>query len=203
MPAPAESPLVLAKDLWGEVTEEGFTDEPTARAAAKQLKACWVLFKHTALTQGGQPVAHTYTELAKGGVGFAHGNIRKFMNSKHPATVAAPAQQTEKSERAPEPEPESPKEPSIVPSKSGKHYWDGGSWQAQPGQESAPKQEPVKAPAAPAAPAKAPAMQAAPAKQQEAAKVPQEAAPKEPAAAASNSSPFAKCCACFAPMMGK
>ena len=208
MPAATESPLVLAKDLWGEVTEQGFTDEPTARAAAKQLNACWVLFRHTALKKGGQAVAHTYTELAKGGIGFAHGNVRKYVYAKHPATVAKQEQPKKESEKKAAPEPESPKPAATLASKSGKNVWDGGSWQPAPGQAAkaaAPpantKQVAAKAAAAPpkvAAKAPAAAAKAAPVARKEAPKAQQAALAAPTAPAASSASPFARCCACFA-----
>ena len=201
-PAAADCPLVLAKDNWGTVTEQGFTDEPTARAAAKQLNVCWVLFRHTALKKSGQPVAHTYQELAKGGMGFAHGNIRKFVFAKHPATVVPQGAQKKESDKGPAAqEPESPKKPDLPPaSKSGKHVWDGGSWQPSPGQPP-DKAAPAKAAAAPAkVAAKAPvaAAKAAPAAQKAAAPKARQEAAAPKAAAATSSSPFARCCACFA-----
>ena len=72
--ATRSSQFLLVKDLWGQVEESHHATEPNALAAAQPLWCCWVLFR---------AAPEALTELTCGGIGFAHGSIRKGTIEKH------------------------------------------------------------------------------------------------------------------------
>ena len=80
--------LLVAEKGPGTYFEERFSDERAARAGAKKWWASWVLFQLS--LDGKAPPC----ELATGGMGFAHGAIRRFVACKYPSLAAAAAAPT-------------------------------------------------------------------------------------------------------------